>query len=289
MMNEVLVFAPAKINIGLRVLPKRQDGFHNLESIFQTVSVADEIKVHAEDGEGICSVECADMILPEKNTLTMAYDEFYNATGLKKLNIKITLVKHIPAGGGLGGGSSDGAALLRALEKIHGIKLSEKQLDSIASKIGSDVFFFVHCGNKNGFCAVVTGRGENIREIRKRNDLFFVMIFPDVQSSTKEAYFLVDELIEKKDCNFYPPLEDLEEEYNSDVSKWSFKNTFTSALVLKFPEIGNAFEKLKKTKPVFSEMSGSGSTIFGIYASKAEAEKAAKILNDEGFKCVVTQ
>lgn len=289
MLKELRVFAPAKINLGLKVLPKRSDGFHDLESIFQTVSLKDELIVQAEKGSGKCTVVCDSMVLPEKNTITMAYDAFYKVTECEKYDVKVTLIKHIPAGGGLGGGSSDAASFIQALEKIHGIKLAGKQLDSIASVVGSDVFFFTHCDSTGQCCAIVTGRGERVREIPRRQDLVIVLVFPDVHSSTKEAYSLVDELLEVKKDDFYPPLETLESIYASHPSTWTLKNTFTDALQLKFPEVGQALKKLRSTDPLYSEMSGSGSTIYGIYASWEEAEKAAKILNDEGLKCVVTQ
>ncbi len=288
MLDEIVVFAPAKINLGLRVLPKRQDGFHNLESIFQTVSLADKLTVSKSSGSG-CSVFCEKMELPKNNTITMAYKAFCDVSECSGFAVNVTLEKHIPAGGGLGGGSSDAASLIWALEKLNGVRLSEKQLDAIASSVGSDVFFFTHCNSKGNGCAVVSGRGEFVKVIRKRQDLYFVLVFPEVHSSTKEAYFLVDKLLANNEKKEYPTLGDLEKMYFSPVSDWKFKNTFTEALKLKYPEIDVALQKLRETDSLYSEMSGSGSTVFGIYASWEEAKKAAKILNDEGLKCVVTQ
>lgn len=288
MLSEIVVFAPAKINLGLKVLPKRQDGFHNLESIFQTVSLADKLTVSEFSGSG-CTVTCEDMELPENNTISNTYKAFCSVTGISGFAVKVILEKHIPAGGGLGGGSSDAAAFIRALEKLKGIRLSEKQLDAIASEVGSDVFFFTHCDSAGTCCAVVTGRGEFVRVIKKRRDLYFVMIFPEIHSSTKEAYILVDKLLANNGKIKYPLLGDLEKMYFSPVSEWKFKNTFTEALKLKYPEIDIALQKLRETNALYSEMSGSGSTVFGIYASWEEAKIAAKILNDEGLKCVVTQ
>ena len=115
------------------------------------------------------------------------------------------------------------------------------------------------------------------------------MIFPEIHSSTKEAYILVDKLLANNGKIKYPLLGDLEKMYFSPVSEWKFKNTFTEALKLKYPEIDIALQKLRETNALYSEMSGSGSTVFGIYASWEEAKIAAKILNDEGLKCVVTQ
>lgn len=289
MSENFIVSAPAKINVGLRVLPKRNDGFHDIESIFQTVSLSDRLEIQIVPGNGVCTVECAQMVLPEKNTLTMAYDAFCNVTGCAVPSVKVLLEKHIPSGGGLGGGSSDAAALIRALGKMNGIQLTGKQLDEMASVVGSDVFFFTHCDPEGNCCAVVTGRGEKVRVIQKRNDLHFVLVFPGVHSSTKEAYCLVDKFLEEgKDCD-YPLVEDLEKLYNLPVGGWEFRNTFSDPLVSVYPEIGDSLKKLRSTNPLYSEMSGSGSTIYGVYASGIEAEMAARLLNDEGLKCVVTQ
>ena len=194
MLDEIVVFAPAKINLGLKVLPKRQDGFHDLESIFQTVSLADKLTVTKSSGSG-CTVFCDKMELPENNTITMTYKAFYDVLGYSGTAVNVVLEKHIPAGGGLGGGSSDAASLIWALEKLNNVRLTEKQLDSIASSIGSDVFFFTHCDSAGSCCAVVSGRGEFVRVIKKRQDLYFVLVFPEVHSSTKEAYSLVDRLL----------------------------------------------------------------------------------------------
>ena len=288
MLDEIVVFAPAKINLGLRVLPKRQDGFHNLESIFQTVSLADKLTVSKSSGSG-CTVFCNALELPENNTITMAYKAFCDVLGHSGAAVNVALEKHIPAGGGLGGGSSDAASLVWALEKINNVRLTKNQLDLIASSVGSDVFFFTHCDSAGNCCAVVSGRGEFVRVIEKRKDLHFVLVFPEVHSSTKEAYSLVDRLLANSKKIEYPAFGDLEKMYFSPVSEWKFKNTFTEALKLKYPEIDAALQKIRGTNSLYSEMSGSGSTVFGIYASWEEAKKAAKILNDEGLKCVVTQ
>lgn len=287
--ENIIVSAPAKINVGLRVLPKRDDGFHDIESIFQTVALCDFLKVQVVPGTGNCMVECEQMVLPERNTLNMAYDAFCNVTGCAVPSVKVLLEKHIPSGGGLGGGSSDAAALIRALGKINGIQLEGKQLDEMASVVGSDVFFFTHCDSENSCAAVVSGRGEKVRVIQKRKDLHFVLVFPQVHSSTKEAYGLVDRFLEEGRGFEYPAFDQLESFYGLPVKEWKFINTFTEPLVSVYQEIGDSLLKLKGTNPLYAEMSGSGSTIYGIYASKEEAEVAARLLNDEGLKCVVTQ
>lgn len=287
MMSEIHISAPAKINIGLRVLPRRSDGFHGIESIFQSVSLADELYVTRCGGSGTCSVECGGLVLPEKNTLTAAYDAFGSAAGIRPHSVKVRLEKQIPSGGGLGGGSSDAAFFVRALEKLHDIVLSEKQLDSIAAAVGSDVFFFFRCDSAGENAAVVSGRGENVRSIPCRKDLHIVLAFPDVHSSTKEAYELVDSWAESGAVLEYPALDELERMYSASVCEWRFRNSFTAPLTARFRKIGSALECVRRSGALYSDMSGSGSTVFGVYSSCREASDAAEFMNGEGLRNTV--
>lgn len=293
MPNEIREYASAKINLNLLVLPRREDGFHEIESIFQVISVRDELTVIPADGYDSCTIECQDMILPENNTLALAYKAFGKVTGIRSRAVSVSLVKKIPSGGGLGGGSSDAAALVRALEKLNGIKLSEEQLDVIASDVGSDVFFFMHCDGGAGGCAVVTGRGENVLKICRRSDLFFVLVFPGVHSSTREAYSLVDERNSavRGICRIdeFPRAKDLERIYNLPVGKWSFMNSFTDVLSEKYPEIKHSIEELKAQKALFCDVSGSGSTVFGVFASRCDAENAVVAIKAKGRNCVFAE
>lgn len=269
--------AYAKVNFNLKVLPAREDGFHNLESIFQTVNLYDELKVIKTNGNG-CEVVCDSMQLPEKNTLTMAYQAFCEVTKIQVPSVRIFLKKGIPSGGGLGGGSADAAALVRILQKMCKIKLSDSQLDYIAGRTGSDVFFFVHCDSNGKGCFLVSGRGEKLEKINARKDLHLLFIFPGVSSSTKEAYALVDELLQKGDFLKYPAYEDLESVYRLDPVNWTFENTFSPQLENKYTQIKQALDDLKKTGAVYSAMSGSGSTVFGVYTSKKQAIRYRKAL-----------
>ena len=283
MLTEISVSAPAKINVGLKVLPVRDDGFHSIESIFQTVGLYDELTVKLIDGFGRCEVSCADIVLPKKNTVESAYKAFSEVCGKIK-SVSVFLKKGIPSGGGLGGGSSDAAAFVRALEKLNDVKLSDNELDSIAAKVGSDVFFFLHAASG---AAIVTGRGEIVRHIKRRNDLTFLLVFPHVSSSTKEAYDLIDEFYSSGCSMVFPEVVRLEEIYNSPLNKWTFKNSFTAVLKSKYAEIGNALTELSNVNAPYYEMSGSGSTLFGVFYSVGEAQAAAEKLKADGFKCTV--
>lgn len=285
MLTEISVSAPAKINVGLKVLPVRKDGFHSIESIFQTVGLYDDLNIKLIDGFGRCEVSCADIVLPKKNTIVSAYKAFFEICGGIK-SVSVTVKKGIPSGGGLGGGSSDAASVIRALERLNGVKLSDEQLDSIAAKVGSDVFFFLRAV---GGAAVVTGRGEIVRCIKRRNDLSFVLVFPPVSSSTKEAYALVDEFYSSGCSMVFPDVARLEGMYNEPLEKWAFKNSFTAVLKDKYTEIGSALIALSDLNAPYYDMSGSGSTVFGAFYRVGEAQVVAKKLKADGFRCAVVQ
>ena len=275
MRTEICVTAPAKINIGLHVLPGCVNGFHRIESIFQTVTLFDTLVVRASEKNG-CVVDCEGMELPSDNTISLSYTAFRSVTGIDNFGVRVELKKRIPSGGGLGGGSSDAAACIRAFETLNGITLSVRQLEAIASRIGSDVFFFLLCGAEG--CAVVTGRGEIVKPIRARDDLCILLVFPDVHSSTKEAYALLDESFAAGKIAPCPAYADLETVYTTPVSGWSFVNSFTPSLVSRFPEIGFALDDLRRSGALFAEMSGSGSTVYGIFPSEKDAENARSVL-----------
>ena len=277
MERELSSLAYAKINFGLRVLPGRADGFHGIESIFQTVDLYDELTLTTTEKKG-CTVHCSSMELPENNTLTKAYNAFCEVVNCEVPGVRVELKKGIPSGGGLGGGSSDAAALTRMLETLCNVRLSDSELDNIAAGTGSDVFFFMHCDEKGRGCALVSGRGEVVKKIHGREDLFLVMIFPKVSSSTKEAYALVDEALARGKVLVSPEFDELELVYRRPPEKWTFINTFTPVISAKYSEIGCAIEALRALNCDYAEMSGSGSTVFGVFASRQLAESAVEKL-----------
>lgn len=287
MLTEIEVFAPAKVNIGLKVLPRLEnEAYHKIESIFQTVNIKDKLNIKLTDGFDEITVESEAFPLPKENTITKAYEAFKETLGIEKMpSVHVVIEKHIPMGGGLGGGSSDAAAFVKGLEKLMGTELRNEQYDSIAGAVGSDVFFFFHCNEKGDACAVVTGRGEIVQDIGMRDDLHFLLAFPGINSSTKEAYQLVDECHEKGlEKNEFPALEVLEKMYRSPLNCWRFVNSFTPPLTRRYPEIADALAKIKEAGALFSDMSGSGSTVFGIFSSRKDAERAADLLRSKGVE-----
>ena len=278
MFDSGIVLAPAKINLGLRVFPKRADGFHNIESIFTTVPLYDELRISEITEKNTCLVSCSGMQLPLENTITKTYEAFCVLTGVD-CGLKVELTKHIPSGGGLGGGSSDSSSFLKSIDTIFATHLTQDQLMALSGRVGSDCFFFTSAlaSEKKDFAAFVSGRGENVREISYRKDFYVLLLMPELKVSTKEAYGWIDQDIqengESSESDFV-----LEEMYKGSLSQWHFVNDFTKSVLRRCPLLASALEDLKKTGPVFADMSGSGSTLFALYESEKKAIQAHKIL-----------
>ena len=286
MSKSITVDAPAKINLGLEVLPKRSDGYHGIKSIFTTIGLCDVVKVTLTQNKGECLVKSKNMVLPKENTITKAYKAFCVLTGVNQ-GVEVELTKNIPAGGGLGGGSSDASSFLQSMDTLFCTRLTREDFYNLSSQIGSDVFFFTEAliSKKHGLCntecfaAEVGGRGEVIHQIDARTDLKLLLVFPGVSVSTKEAYSLVDA---KKDWNsgkFKSAMKQnacssLEMIYRKPVHEWFFQNDFTSPVVEVHREIGFALNCIKECNADFADMSGSGSTVYGVFEDAEYAEKA---------------
>ena len=185
---QVTVHAPAKINLTLDIVGVREDGYHLLESIFQTVSVYDTITVKTKWGKSITLVADGCDCPAEKNTAYKAAMAFFRYTGLKK-GVKITVKKRIPQQAGMGGGSADAAAVLRALNRHYGNPLSIPALAELGAQVGSDVPFCTLCGT-----AMAEGRGERLRKLPDMPDCVFVVCKPEFSVSTPELYKKIDEV-----------------------------------------------------------------------------------------------
>ena len=282
--DEIHIAAPAKVNFGLSVLPVRSDGFHGIESIFQAVSLCDELIVTRADSVRCCTVLCADGTLPQVNTIATAYQAFCDVVPETACGVIVQLLKRIPVGGGLGGGSSDAAALVKALATLCDVRLSPHQKKTIAAQVGSDVFFFLEADVTG--CAIVSGRGEVITPITPRTDIYLLLVFPGVSSGTKEAYALVDSWNERHALD-HAVCADLERVYHGPLTAWNFANSFTPAITSRYPQIAAALEAVRATGACYAELSGSGSTVYGVFTSGDEAETAAGKLVDRWVCCVV--
>jgi 4-diphosphocytidyl-2-C-methyl-D-erythritol kinase len=180
----LLVRAPAKINLSLLVAGKRSDGFHEIETVMAKINWYDEIFIEPGQQAGVELVCLGQQWAPmgEENLVYRAAELLLDNCGLTA-DIKITLTKNIPAGSGLGSASSDAAATLMGLKKYLDIQLSEEQLSELASKLGSDVTFFL-----NGPLAFCTGKGEKIKKIDEIFNFLVLLALPDISVSTQKVY-----------------------------------------------------------------------------------------------------
>ena len=293
-MKQLTLYPSAKINLGLYVFEKREDGFHEIESIFfpvgpensnleadkLTVSVcsseSEETLFYTENySEKVRMIECGLDYpgAPQDNICVKAY-ELLDAD-FQLPPAVIVLEKHIPVGAGLGGGSSDGICTLKALNELCNLNLAEDQLMEYAAKLGSDCPFFVH-----NTPMLVTGRGEILSPLEEpaktalkniaENYRFEIVFSPDCFVSTKKAYSIVpkrkkEQSLTDKECEHpYIPITELVTE---PVENWQGRiiNDFEAPVFKEFPQLQNVKDSLKEIGAAYVSMTGSGSAIYALF------------------------
>jgi len=267
--------APAKINLSLRVTSKREDGFHEIITLMQPLSLSDFITITVKSGEGI-TITCDDPEIPTdgRNLVHKAVRMFLDVAGLNR-KVHIDIEKRIPVAAGLGGGSSDGAATLLALNELTGEVLSDLQLFDIAAKIGSDVPFFLLRGS-----AVAGGRGEILRAV-KLPEYSYILINPGFGVSAAWAY----SNLTLTETSHNIRITDLEERGAALLERPSsvvdiLENDLERAVLAQHPEIAELLLALKECGAGGALMSGSGPTVFGLFLSEAGAALALEALKE---------
>ena len=258
----MVVFPPAKINIGLQITDKRDDGYHDLISLFYPIALCDVLEILIDENAPAGSVNFHPSGLtvdgnPENNLVLKAIRLFHEKHPLPGLNVY--LHKVIPMGAGLGGGSSDATHTLLVLNELMGLPFRYYPLLQMTLQLGSDCPFFM----RNSAC-LVEGRGEMFQDLDlDLSGYHLALINPGVHVSTAEAFAM----IKPKQSDF--DLTDMEELPPED---WKGKvvNDFEGPVMQKFPEIRAALQVLKDAGAVYASMSGSGSTVYGIFRSKPE-------------------
>lgn len=283
----------AKLNLTLDVLDKREDGLHNIKSVMQTISLRDDVVVNVQTGEP-WQVHCYRELLDEtdaenpKTTLDTeglpqdqdnlawkAAEAFAWRTGLDLGGVEIFINKRIPTEAGLGGGSADAAAVLRALNRHFGNPLSLPALCELGMQIGSDVPFCVMCGS-----ALVEGRGELLTKLPDPKDLYFVVCKPDFSVSTKELYEKLDESFIEKRPNQKDMMSNLQKNDYLGIAG-SMCNVFEPVVLKDHFEI-NYIRSMMMTYGAYgAQMTGSGSAVFGLYDSFEYASVACMMLKEE--------
>jgi 4-diphosphocytidyl-2-C-methyl-D-erythritol kinase len=311
-MPKIRIDAPAKLNLHLNIGERRSDGFHNIESLFLALVFGDTLSFETNLEESALSSGDTEIILdwqlpwgsakdlsPEKNIVNKAVSLFRERTGFDK-KLKIVLEKRIPLGGGLGGGSSDAAAALLALNRIASPEglVSGAVLAEMGATLGSDVPFFLHIAlNDTHPIAWVSGRGEQVRPLilpPQVRDLSIVLVNPGFPSDTAKAFSLLDKFRETgvnknaKQQSSSLCSESLTAILSGSPKDWPFSNDFISVFdadIKKnksdngiFSDYWEIISSLMKLGSDFSGLSGSGSTCYGVFSNQSKSKTAREIL-----------
>jgi len=259
------VQAPAKINLTLEVLAKRRDGFHEIRSVVQTISLCDTLRLQLSEGIQFNSSK-PDWV-PEESLVSKTVSMLQEATGCSK-DAKIEVDKRIPLMAGLGGDSSDAAAVLRGLNQLWGLGLSQRELLELATRLGSDVAFFLHGGT-----ALIEGRGEVVTPLPPLPHTWVVLVVPlvpklpgkteQLYASLKATHFTDGQITERL-------IERLREGRESEPSV--LFNAFENVASAQFPGLNVYRKHIIKVGAADVNLAGSGPTLFSLIKDKALAE-----------------
>ena len=282
---KAIVKAPAKINLTLDIVGKRADGYHDVAMVMQTVSLYDTVTVetNGEKGEGI-EVSCPaypEVPTDDSNIVCKAAKAFFTAIGTAPKPLKITIDKVIPTQAGLAGGSSDGAAVVLALNQLFDAHLRMEEMADVCARFGSDVPFCLLGGTM-----LATGTGTTLKKLRALPDCYIVICKPDVSVSTAAAYAACDA---RQPKGFLYTDELIKRLYSRDIRGLStcLYNEFEQ--VMELPEINEIKKLMLSAKALGSSMSGSGSATYAIFLNKKKAEKCVDILKEKYNKVFLTE
>lgn len=260
------ISAQAKLNLYLRVLTREESGYHSIETIYHRIELADDVTVYAEDDRiRAMDVQGADLGPVESNLAYIAALAYQEEAEWPR-GFTIELDKRIPVGAGLGGGSADAAAVLRLLDSIARKPLGYKKLLMIAASLGADVPFLV----SREPMALAWGHGERMLGLSNLPQRDVVLVKPSFEIATPEAYSWLDEIIPKEDDPSRYSASDLLLITEEMLSNWESvarlnRNDFIGPVADRYPEIRTLIDAFKGTGSFLCSMTGSGSTVFGVY------------------------
>ena len=251
-------YSYAKLNLGLKVLNKRKDGYHNIHSFFIEIDLSDELIFKSSSNFDLTSNYKGDIQFPldNNNLIYKAYKLMYSKTDLIDSEYSIFVKKNIPLGSGLGGGSSNAATTLKTLNQLWDMKLSQERLEKLGLTLGADIPFFI----RGGF-QLVEGVGEKLvsLDIDIVKKLYFLIVVPPIYISTLEAYGLLNKpLSPKLSHSKFPPV-------SKPIAWQLFDNDFENVIGKTYPEINEIKHSLASCGALFSGLSGSGSAVFGVF------------------------
>ena len=283
-MSELRVLAHAKVNLFLRILAREASGYHQIETAFALLDLADELVVRrTESGGGITlAVDGPDLGPTDENLAVRAARAVLDATG-NRFGVAIELTKRIPVRSGLGGGSSDAAAALHAVNALAGNAIPRQELMHFATRLGADVAFFA----SGAALAVAWGRGERQLRLNAPPALPALIAVPPISVSTPDAYTWWDQQ------NPSPPARGPVTLDPEALSSWGSigrlgGNDFEAIVFGKHPELRTLYERMAQTAPLWVRMTGSGSAIAAVYKNERDRDDAVQRLGDQQQRLIRT-
>lgn len=279
---DLIVPAHAKINLGLYVLGKRSDGYHDIWTIFQELEFHDTLYFRKHADKLLITTDHPSLPVGENNLVWQAVRLLSRRTSCPE-NVAIHLEKRIPLGAGLGGGSSNAAATLRGMNRLFQLGLPLNELAALAAELGSDVPFFLHGGT-----ALATGRGENIHPLSDISPVWILLVNPGIQVSSGWAYKNVNLRL----TNFQEIISVLPQ--GKDIvltgkNRTLLHNMLEEPVIKQYPVIRSIKTQLLDEGAEWTMMCGSGSTVFGIFSRNALVEKARQHMERPDWLVIVTQ
>ena len=271
--------AHAKINLGLYVVERRPDGYHNIETVFHRIGIADTLRLTEATGITVTS-SSPDVPSDPTNICYKAAAMLRQHLGVTR-GVHIHIEKVVPVGAGLGGGSADAAAVLRELPEFWGTTASEETLRTCALQLGSDVPYFLSTGS-----AVAHGRGEILEYFPLDVPFAILVCNPNIHVSTAWAYGQIRPGTEGKPDNLRTAV--LAGMKNPDVLRSSLRNDFEPVVFAAYPAVRDLKARMLDAGAVFALMSGSGSSVFGLFSDSASASACAVPLRELGYRTFIT-
>lgn len=275
-MSSIELKSRAKINLSIDVLGKREDGYHLVEMIMQTIDLYDLIEINEKDNDQITIKSTSDEIPLDCNNLVYKAANLIKKTFNINKGVEIHIKKNIPVAAGMAGGSSNAAAVLVGLNKLWNLNLSNQQLEKIGLKLGADVPFCI-----NGGAVLASGIGEELTPIKGlTKDVCILVCKPDLFVSTKEVYECIDSKdIDKRPNNKFL-IECLKNEETRQLAENMF-NVLEGVTMDKHPVIQQIKDIMTNNRALGAMMSGSGPTVFGLYENREDAVKCKAILEKQ--------
>ncbi|TFH65077.1 MAG: 4-(cytidine 5'-diphospho)-2-C-methyl-D-erythritol kinase [Candidatus Zixiibacteriota bacterium] len=274
--RSVTIDTPAKINLFLKILGKRPDGYHEIYSLVQTVDLYDTLTISDTTGGTELISAATTVPLDSSNIIWKAVELLRRQTGFTQ-GIRVNLTKRIPVGAGLGGGSSDAAATLKGVTQLLDLNLSRQQLQQLGATLGSDVPFFFSTGS-----AIISGRGEMVEEVKIASDYNVLLVVPDFAISTADAYGRVKINL----TNSSPKPTFIREKISAELLPLldQIGNDFEGLVTDGHPAVASCMQFLREAGARVVALSGSGSAFFGLFERTPDPSLATMISGRFGWQ-----